>query len=252
MNDDIIFYGALNNKNKSVQGYAYSVYGVDGICATITTGCGGGHIPLILEENMEEVKRIGNLYGEDRGTGFAGNVWDKNGLLPSLTTCQGGGREPMIIDTINDEEGICKTIKSQYGKTSAANFDRVSTFGASGVVDKTIKKVGQISSEGSEYGTVISEEGLCSNLVAETHGYANSCICASEKMIVAMRGRNPENPTDRTPGIHTEQRLEPAPQGVDNTLTTVQKDNLVLETEKPFIKVKQATQKGYIECPEGG
>jgi hypothetical protein len=91
MNDDIIFYGALNNKNKSVQGYAYSVYGVDGICATITTGCGGGHIPLILEENMEEVKRIGNLYGEDRGTGFAGNVWDKNGLLPSLTTCQGGG-----------------------------------------------------------------------------------------------------------------------------------------------------------------
>jgi hypothetical protein len=42
MNDDIIFYGALNNKNKSVQGYAYSVYGVDGICATITTGCGGG------------------------------------------------------------------------------------------------------------------------------------------------------------------------------------------------------------------
>jgi site-specific DNA-cytosine methylase len=51
----------------------------------------------------------------------------------------------MIIDTINDEEGICKTIKSQYGKTSAANFDRVSTFGASGVVDKTIQKVGQIS-----------------------------------------------------------------------------------------------------------
>jgi hypothetical protein len=42
MKDDIIFYGALNNKNKSVQGYAYSVYGVDGICATITTGCGGG------------------------------------------------------------------------------------------------------------------------------------------------------------------------------------------------------------------
>jgi site-specific DNA-cytosine methylase len=45
----------------------------------------------------------------------------------------------MIIDTINDEEGICKTIKSQYGKTSAANFDRVSTFEASGVVDKTIQ-----------------------------------------------------------------------------------------------------------------
>ena len=30
----------------------------------------------------------------------------------------------------------------------------------------------------------------------------NNMVC------VAMRGRNPEHPTDRTPGIHTEQRLE--------------------------------------------
>ena len=46
--DDIIFYGNLNDKN--IQGYAYSVYGTDGLCATITTGCGGGHLPMILEE----------------------------------------------------------------------------------------------------------------------------------------------------------------------------------------------------------
>lgn len=38
--------------------------------------------------------------------------------------------------------------------------------------------------------------------------------------IVAMRGRNPENPSDRTPGIHTEQRLEPNSEGICNTLTT--------------------------------
>lgn len=48
-------------------------------------------------------------------------------------------------------------------------------------------------------------------------------------IIVAMRGRNPDNPSDRTPGIPTEQRLEPNSQGICNTLTTVQKDNLVLE-----------------------
>lgn len=53
----------------------------------------------------------------------------------------------------------------------------------------------------------------------------------TDKHIVAMRGRNPERPTDRTAGLHTEQRLEPAPKGVDNTLTTVQKDNLVLECD---------------------
>lgn len=53
-------------------------------------------------------------------------------------------------------------------------------------------------------------------------------IC--EKSIVAMRGRNPENPSDRTVGSPTEQRLEPNSQGICNTLTSVQKDNLVMET----------------------
>lgn len=106
--------------------------------------------------------------------------------------------------------------------------------------------------------------------------------------IVAMRGRNPENPSDRTPGIHTEQRLEPNSEGICNTLTTVQKDNLVLENiiiggmqehqsikndgvcttltssmgtgggyvpmvvEEETIKIKQATKKGYTECKING
>lgn len=46
---------------------------------------------------------------------------------------------------------------------------------------------------------------------------------------VAMRGRNPENPSDRRTGIDTEQVLEMKYEDVTNTLTCVQKDNLVLE-----------------------
>lgn len=94
-------------------------------------------------------KRLGNIYGEDRGTGFAGNVWDKECISPSLTTSQGGMREPMIVD----------------------------------------------------------------------------------KQIVAMRGRNPDNPSDRTAGNPTEQRLEVNMQGTSNCLTSVQKDNLVMESQ---------------------
>ena len=45
---------------------------------------------------------------------------------------------------------------------------------------------------------------------------------------VAMRGRNPDNPSDRTSGSPTEQRLEPNLNGKTNTITTVQKDNLIL------------------------
>ena len=37
-----------------------------------------------------ESRRLGNIYGEDKGTGFAGNVWDVNAMCPTLTTMQGG------------------------------------------------------------------------------------------------------------------------------------------------------------------
>lgn len=52
-----------------------------------------------------------------------------------------------------------------------------------------------------------------------------------ENTIVAMRGRNPDNPSDRTAGSPTEQRLEVNIQGTSNCLTSVQKDNLVMESQ---------------------
>ena len=49
-----------------------------------------------------------------------------------------------------------------------------------------------------------------------------------EPTIAAMRGRNPENPSDRSKGTHCEQRLEVG-ENISNTLTSVQKDNLLVE-----------------------
>lgn len=53
----------------------------------------------------------------------------------------------------------------------------------------------------------------------------------SDPFIVASRGRNPENPSDRTTGAPTEQRLEPNYNGTTNCLTSVQKDNYVCEPQ---------------------
>ena len=50
-----------------------------------------------------------------------------------------------------------------------------------------------------------------------------------DPFICASRGRNPDNPSDRTAGIPLEQRLEPNFSGCTNTITTVQKDNYVCE-----------------------
>jgi len=44
---------------------------------------------------------------------------------------------------------------------------------------------------------------------------------------VASRGRNPENPTSREPGLPTEQQLEARGDGKTICLTSVQKDNLI-------------------------
>ena len=51
----------------------------------------------------------------------------------------------------------------------------------------------------------------------------------SEPVACASRGRNPDNPSDRTTGSPTEQRLEINTNGTTNTITTVQKDNYVVE-----------------------
>lgn len=60
---------------------------------------------------------------------------------------------------------------------------------------------------------------------------------SSTAVCVASRGRNPDNPSDCTTGSPTEQRLEPNSDGCTNTLTTVQKDNLLLIAEPKIIQV---------------
>lgn len=66
-----------------------------------------------------------------------------------------------------------------------------------------------------------------------------------QPMVGAFRGRNPQNPSDRTTGAPTEQRLEINKNGTTNTLTSVQKDNVVMQ---PY----QDIEIGDIRYDEGG
>lgn len=66
----------------------------------------------------------------------------------------------------------------------------------------------------------------CVDNILGLKGYG--CTGVIELVIATSRGRNPDNPSDRTAGAPTEQRLEINSTGCTNTLTTVQKDNLVL------------------------
>ena len=80
----------------------------------------------------------------------------------------------------------------------------------------------------TQRGRVYDPEGLAPTLNTVSGGSLEPKIievpCA-----IASRGRNPDNPSDRTTGSPTEQRLEPNTTNCANTLTTVQKDNYILE-----------------------
>lgn len=148
---------------------------------------------------METIRLGGQWDGATKHQ--AGSVWDKNLIAPTIDTMQGGGREPMIIDDTyanrqprvyedyspalrSEREGL-KTIETistkgkqiEVASTILAGYERTNMTGFNadnGICE--IQKVGQISSNGSEYGTVLSENGLSGSLVAGTHGYANNVI----------------------------------------------------------------------------
>ena len=78
------------------------VYDADGISPTLCgVGSGGNTEPKVLvkDEDVNPV-RIGNIYGEQFGTGYAGNVWDQDSVSPTIMTAQGGNRQPLIVDDV--------------------------------------------------------------------------------------------------------------------------------------------------------
>ena len=115
------------------------------------------------------------------------------GVAPTMNTCGGGGLQPKILEA---------------------------------------KQLGFMDNETGKHqsNTVYDENELCPNITT-VEGVGTQQIKICESQIVAMRGRNPDNPSDITVGSPTEQRLEANTQGTSNCLTSVQKDNLVMESQ---------------------
>jgi len=146
-----------------------------------------------------------------------------------LNTKDEKGKQPHQHDRIYDTNGLMTSLMAEQN-------------GRFNILEPKVKQVGNLVDTGNwdnaQRGRVYSADGISPSLNTVGGGGLEP------KMIVASRGRNPNNPSDRTAGTQLEQRLEPNLDGCSNTLTTVQKDILVL--------IKQATDKGYIECENGG
>ena len=135
-------------------------------------------------------------------------------------------------------DGTCRAIKSQYYKNSARNFVDA-RYGATGAIQPNRKerRLGNLYgfSGGNYAGNVYGVDAPAPTLNASRGG-------GTKPMIVRSVERNPDSPTCRTPGIPTTQRIEPNSRGICNTLSTVQKDNLLLE---PPYRIRKLTPR---EC----
>lgn len=146
---------------------------------------------------IDYAERLGGCFDEEKTKHQAGSVWNKEGISPTIDTMQGGYRQPLVTEEIK------------------------------------IEKVGNLECKGwHEIETrVHSIEGVAPTV--ETRNRAKYLEVNNKEIelpcIAASRGRNPENPNDRTVGSPTQQRLEINTKGTSNTITTVQKDNYVIE-----------------------
>lgn len=160
---------------------------------------GGNQEPKILE-----VKQLGFM---DNGTGKhqSNTVYDENAVCPNITTIGGGGTQQIKILTAE----ALRMVRTEDGKALRKQYENHEIYHGFNEYRKP----------------ELRNDGVANTL---------STVQKDNHICVAMRGRNPENPSDRTVGSPTEQRLEMNTQGTSNCLTSVQKDNLVMENVYDF------------------
>jgi site-specific DNA-cytosine methylase len=183
----------------------------------------------------DNIIKIGNT--NPSGNGMNGNVFDAEGISPTLSTNKGEGIKVKSAtkkgfeianegDSINLMQPNSETRRGRVGKGVEQTLD-------TGCSQAVIQIVGNIYPSKGENGDIINPEGISKTIKSGStnnpkNGGVGSCN-APKIMIGAIRGRNPENPLSREIGLPTEQRLELNLNGTSNALTTVQKDNVVMQ-----------------------
>src|SRR5574344_442464 len=248
------YWKVLNAKNYGIPQNRERVFAIS-IRKDIDTGYefpqgfdNGKRLKDILESEVDEkyylsdekVKLFmdqGNV--NPSGKGMNGNVCT-NDICNTITTNKGEGLKVGIDKSINGTKIIeyanCLTAREDRGISNhksegTAILEKVLIPQATkqGYIECNVPGVADLSFPDSKTrrGRVQENGEVCPTLTA-----GNQDICYIDTpCIVASRGRNPENPSDRTVGSPTEQRLEINHNGTSNTITTVQKDNYVLEPQ---------------------
>lgn len=171
---DVNVLGSLEAKFESTN----RIYDVGGCSPTLSTMQGGNQEPKILESRIAAMRGRNPDNPSDRTVGSPTEQRlevNMQGTSNCLTSVQKDNMvlEKQGISTKGKQNDIASTILSGYERSNMTWFN---------ADNAVIEKVGQISSNGSQCGTAVSDNGISANLVAGTHGYANSHIATQYRI----------------------------------------------------------------------
>lgn len=153
------------------------------------------------------------------------NIWFK---LKDLLQIKTNSFDKSITEFIEKENMYEKSNRAYLVDGISPTLTTVNTD------EKVIYPCAMIACEPRTDGMVLFNDNVCGTLrTIRACGDKHIIEGISEPMELplccASRGRNPENPNSRISGLPTQQRLELNSNNTTNTLTTVQKDNYILE-----------------------
>lgn len=227
-----------NDDNASSQGG--SIYDKEGLAPTITTGHGYAQ-PFVVDENTNKVIQS-NLVQTVKVRTYPVDTEKLQTLLKDSKS-----NSKLTNENIASKLNIPITQVEHYFRTD-------DSFAIpSPEIWPNLKKILNITDDSLDKSIMTFEEKESNydmhNRAYHTNGIAPTIDTNNDKKIIeykgkevelpagcASRGRNLDNPNDRTPGQKLQQTLEINTEGTSNCLTTFEKDNYVLEPDNRDLK----------------
>ena len=186
----------------------------------------GEHEHYTFPKPVELKKRLKDVLEEKVEEKYYLNTERSKELIATITHKKDLEEKTVVDATINDpqKKDVMNTITARFD----AGIQNYNSIG--GAVNEPERISGIFDKENSTHqaGSVYNKDKIAPTLDTMQGGWRQPSIIVESK-IAASRGRNKDNPKDRTKGLKLTQTLEVNKEGTSNALTTVDKDNYVLE-----------------------
>lgn len=228
---------------------------------SIRPGDGLANTLLARDWRGPQCVQVGEVVGGkwDKMHDISKRVYEPNGIAPTVHCQQGGNTELKIAEDFvlgglqkhqtPRTDGISPTLTEAMGKGGGQTpviIDKPKERFYKQAFETLKENECEVGDTIDAFNKKVNKSGVCPTLTTRPEGFKTAIL----PVVGAMRGRNPEDPSDRTAGVPTEQRLEINEKGLCNALTTVQKDNLVIEEDKQDYVSRRYNEfieeKGYV------